>query len=94
MSEIIMTKEQELIEVIEHKTTFVNTVHEGAEIHSVKLIVGEMHIEVSVHNTSPNSGNILVHRLGENELTVFGKVSKEQIRKGDTLWTDINTKEE
>tara|TARA_R100000995_G_scaffold84692_2_gene64307 strand:+ start:3348 stop:3629 length:282 start_codon:yes stop_codon:yes gene_type:complete len=91
---IIGTKKQELIEVIEHKSTFVNTVHEGAEIHSVKLIVGEMHIEVSVHNTSPNSGDILIHHLGENELTVFGKVSKKQVRSGTTLWTDINTKEE
>ena len=94
MSEIIRTKEQELIEIIENKSTFVGTKHEGAEIHTVKLIVGQMSIEVSVHNTSPNSGDILIHHLGDNELTVFSKVSKKQVRSGTTLWTDINTKEE
>ena len=94
MSGIIRTQEQELIEIRESKATFTGTKHEGVEIHTVKLIVGDMLIEVSVHNTSPNSGDIRVHTLGENELTVFGKVSKKQVRSGTKLWTDINTKGE
>ena len=49
MSGIIRTQEQELIEIRESKATFTGTKHEGAEIHTVKLIVGDMLIEVSVH---------------------------------------------
>lgn len=91
---IIRKDKQELVEIVENKSTFVDTVHEGAEIHSVKLMVGNMTIEVSVHNLTPNAADIRVHHLGDNELTVFSKVSKKQVRSGNTLWTDINTKED
>ena len=91
--EIIRENKQELVKIVENKSTFVGTPHEGAEIHTVKLVIGKMTIEVSVHNTSPNEGDIRVHHLGDNELTVFSKVSKKQVRSAGSLWTDINTKE-
>ena len=65
---------------------------DGSEVHKVDLRIGNTTLTIRATSTSPKAADISVHRLGENEITIFGKVTKKLRNYEGSTWTDINTK--